>query len=112
MQGAYQKAEECFSKALYNRKTACHDNKTSVVPKKRGRPTDASTNASSKETSLHSKSWRAILAVDQFKIDKVFKRYLDADPSEGVNDVEAHHPIQDFRVFGTPPISYSGVVTY
>ena len=31
----------------------------------------------------------------------VFKRYLATDPSEGVNDVEARHPIQDSRVFVT-----------
>ncbi len=59
-----------------------HNETASVVPKKRGRPHNISTNASSKKANIYSKSWGAILAVDQFELEDVFRRYLDADPPE------------------------------
>ena len=75
-----EKPKHSFSETLYDREAACHDETASVVPKKRGRPSTTSTNAFSKKTHTYSKSWGAILAVDQFELDDVFKRYLDTDP--------------------------------
>lgn len=58
------------------------DETASVVPKKRGRPSNASTNALSTKANIYSKSWGAILAVNHFELDDVFRRYLDAGPSQ------------------------------
>ena len=59
-----------------------HDGTSSVVPKKRGRPSNTSTNASSTKVSIHSKSWGGILAVQHLELEDVFRNYLAADPPE------------------------------
>ena len=74
-----------------------HETRT-VVPKKRGRPPNASTNSSSKKTNtnIYSKSWGAILAIDHFELDPRFQRYLtDNFPENAASFFEPPPPAFD-----------------
>lgn len=64
--------------------TSTAPRQTPLLAKKRGRPSNASPNASSKRVNIFSKSWGAILAVEQFTLDGALQRYLASDPSEDV----------------------------
>ena len=55
-----------------------------IIRKKRGRPSNTSTNASVKRASIFTKSWGAILAVDEFKLDEALRTYLNTYPSTDV----------------------------
>ena len=52
-----------------------------IIRKKRGRPSNTSTNDASKKASIFNKSWGAILAVDEFKLDEALRTYLNTYPS-------------------------------
>ncbi len=69
-----------------------HDETASAVPQKRGRPPNTLMNASSKKVNIYSKSWGAILTVEEFQLEDVFRVYLTADSSDDAA-----------RFFETPP---------
>ena len=52
-----------------------------IIRKKRGRPSITSTNDASKRASISNKSWGAILALNEFKLDEALRTYLNTYPS-------------------------------